>query len=53
MFSKVETGKLQGEKADEMDSEMSMIRYIAWAIPSIGFVGTVRGIISVVITETV
>jgi biopolymer transport protein ExbB/TolQ len=26
------------------DSEMSMIRYIAWAIPSIGFVGTVRGI---------
>lgn len=27
-----------------LDSEMSMIRYIAWAIPSIGFVGTVRGI---------
>jgi len=22
-----------------------MIRYIAWAIPSIGFLGTVRGII--------
>ncbi len=26
------------------DSELSMIRYIAWAIPSIGFIGTVRGI---------
>lgn len=30
--------------ADKMDSELSMIRYIAWAIPSIGFIGTVRGI---------
>jgi len=29
---------------DRMDSELSMIRYIAWAIPSIGFIGTVRGI---------
>ena len=27
-----------------MESELSMIRYIAWAIPSIGFIGTVRGI---------
>ena len=27
-----------------VDSEMSMVRYIAWAIPSIGFIGTVRGI---------
>jgi biopolymer transport protein ExbB/TolQ len=27
-----------------LDSELSMIRYIAWAIPSIGFIGTVRGI---------
>ncbi len=27
-----------------LDSQMSMIRYIAWAIPSIGFLGTVRGI---------
>ena len=25
-------------------TQMSMIRYIAWAIPSIGFLGTVRGI---------
>ena len=29
---------------DRLDSELSMIRYIAWAIPSIGFIGTVRGI---------
>jgi biopolymer transport protein ExbB/TolQ len=27
-----------------LDSELAMIRYIAWAIPSIGFIGTVRGI---------
>lgn len=31
-------------EADKLDSELSMIRYIAWAIPSIGFIGTVRGI---------
>lgn len=31
-------------ESDRLDSEMSMIRYIAWAIPSIGFIGTVRGI---------
>jgi len=31
-------------EADRLDSEMAMIRYIAWAIPAIGFVGTVRGI---------
>ena len=29
---------------DRLDSELSMIRYITWAIPSIGFIGTVRGI---------
>ena len=29
---------------DKLDSELSVIRYIAWAIPSIGFIGTVRGI---------
>ncbi len=33
----------EGESA-RLDSEMSMVRYIAWAIPSIGFIGTVRGI---------
>ena len=27
-----------------LDSEQSMVRYITWAIPSIGFIGTVRGI---------
>jgi biopolymer transport protein ExbB/TolQ len=29
---------------DRLESELAMIRYIAWAIPSIGFIGTVRGI---------
>ncbi len=31
-------------EADRLESELSMIRYIAWAIPAIGFIGTVRGI---------
>jgi len=31
-------------ESEHLDSELSMIRYIAWAIPSIGFLGTVRGI---------
>lgn len=31
-------------ESERLDSELSMIRYIAWAIPSIGFIGTVRGI---------
>lgn len=30
--------------SERMDSELAMVRYIAWAIPSIGFIGTVRGI---------
>jgi biopolymer transport protein ExbB/TolQ len=29
---------------DRLDSELSMVRYVAWAIPAIGFIGTVRGI---------
>ena len=29
---------------DRLDSSLSLVRYIAWAIPAIGFVGTVRGI---------
>ena len=33
----------EGE-ADRLDSELSLLRYIAWAIPAIGFIGTVRGI---------
>lgn len=32
------------KESDRLDSELSMVRYIAWAIPSIGFIGTVRGI---------
>ena len=32
------------QTADQLESEMSMLRYIAWAIPSVGFIGTVRGI---------
>ena len=28
----------------KLDSENTMIRYLIWAIPSLGFVGTVRGI---------
>lgn len=31
-------------EADRLDAELAMIRYITWAIPSIGFIGTVRGI---------
>ncbi len=31
-------------RSDRLDSELSIIRYIAWAIPSVGFIGTVRGI---------
>jgi biopolymer transport protein ExbB/TolQ len=27
-----------------MDTKMSMVRFTAWAIPAVGFVGTVRGI---------
>ena len=36
-------GVCEGE-ADRLDSELSLVRYIAWAIPAIGFIGTVRGI---------
>ena len=36
-----ETCVTEGER---LDSELSMVRYIAWAIPAIGFIGTVRGI---------
>ena len=30
--------------AEQLESELSMLRYLVWAIPSIGFIGTVRGI---------
>jgi biopolymer transport protein ExbB/TolQ len=38
------TREVCGAESDRLDSELAMIRYIAWAIPSIGFIGTVRGI---------
>lgn len=31
-------------EAERMDSELGIVRFIVWAIPAIGFVGTVRGI---------
>lgn len=31
-------------ESDRLESELAIVRYIAWAIPSIGFLGTVRGI---------
>jgi len=36
-------GLLHAE-SERLDSELSLVRYIAWAIPSVGFIGTVRGI---------
>jgi biopolymer transport protein ExbB/TolQ len=38
------TQTLIGAEAERLESELSMIRYLLWAIPSIGFIGTVRGI---------
>jgi biopolymer transport protein ExbB/TolQ len=38
------THTLFESEAEILESELSMIRYISWAIPSIGFIGTVRGI---------
>lgn len=38
------TTALAEAEGERLDAELSMIRYIAWAIPSIGFIGTVRGI---------
>jgi biopolymer transport protein ExbB/TolQ len=42
------TSEAISEKASSfamrMEAELSMVRYIIWAIPSIGFIGTVRGI---------
>lgn len=31
-------------EGERLESELTIVRYIAWAIPSIGFLGTVRGI---------
>jgi biopolymer transport protein ExbB/TolQ len=38
------TRDLCGAEGERLESELSIIRYIAWAIPSVGFIGTVRGI---------
>ncbi len=31
-------------EAERLESELTIVRYIVWAVPSIGFLGTVRGI---------
>lgn len=41
--SSAATNECESE-SERLDSELSIIRYITWAIPSIGFLGTVRGI---------
>ena len=38
------THTISENEAERLESELSMIRYISWAIPSVGFIGTVRGI---------
>lgn len=37
-------GDVCDSEGERLESELSIIRYIAWAIPSVGFIGTVRGI---------
>ncbi len=37
-------GDVCHSEGERLESELSIIRYIAWAIPSVGFIGTVRGI---------
>lgn len=41
--SSLSNSMLESESA-RLESEQSMIRYVAWAIPALGFIGTVRGI---------
>lgn len=41
--SSLSNSMLEAESS-RLDSEQAMIRYIAWAIPALGFIGTVRGI---------
>ena len=31
-------------EAERQDTELALVRYLTWAIPSLGFIGTVRGI---------
>ena len=42
--SSTEVLNLCEAESERLESELSIIRYIAWAIPSVGFIGTVRGI---------
>lgn len=37
-------GDVCDNEANRLENELTIVRYIAWAIPSIGFIGTVRGI---------
>jgi biopolymer transport protein ExbB/TolQ len=41
--SSLTNSMLESEGA-RLESEQAMIRYVAWAIPALGFIGTVRGI---------
>lgn len=36
--------RLVESEGNRLDSELAVVRFIVWAIPAIGFVGTVRGI---------
>jgi biopolymer transport protein ExbB/TolQ len=38
------TNTICESEAARLDSDQAMIRYVAWAIPALGFIGTVRGI---------
>ncbi len=31
-------------ESDRLETELALVRYLTWAIPSLGFIGTVRGI---------
>jgi biopolymer transport protein ExbB/TolQ len=39
-----EVSRVSMSYGDRLDSELALVRYVSWAIPSIGFIGTVRGI---------
>ncbi|MDE2148853.1 MAG: MotA/TolQ/ExbB proton channel family protein [Gammaproteobacteria bacterium] len=39
-----EVGQVCDMHSEYLDTELAIVRYIAWAIPAIGFIGTVRGI---------
>src|SRR3546814_14631696 len=39
-------------EAERQDTQLSIIRYVAWAIQSMGFIGTVRGMVDALTTMT-